>query len=100
MLFTSYEFIGFVALLFVLYFTVPKKTQWWLLLAASYVFYALADLRYLIFIAATTVTSYIASRLMGRVTDKETLFLEENRELLRTNEKPTRLNAKRKDFGY
>ena len=75
MLFTSYEFLGFLAVLFLAYYIVPKKTQWMLLLVASYVFYALADLRYLIFILATTLSSYVASRLMGLVSEREAAYL-------------------------
>ena len=50
MLFTSYEFIGFLLLLFVLYYIIPKRFQWQLLLVFSYAFYLLADPRYLIYI--------------------------------------------------
>ena len=35
MLFTSYSFILFLAILFVLYYLVPRKIQWLLLLAAN-----------------------------------------------------------------
>lgn len=38
MLFTSFEFIGFLLLVTVLYYTVPKKFQWVVLLAGSGVF--------------------------------------------------------------
>lgn len=60
MLFTSIEFLAFVSLIFVLYFTVLKSFQWQLLLVASYVFYALADVGYLVYIIATTVITYFA----------------------------------------
>ena len=39
MLFTSYGFLGFLAALFLLYYILPKRCQWILLLAGSYVFY-------------------------------------------------------------
>ena len=42
MLFTSYEFLGFLAVLVVLYYLVPKRCRWMFLLGASYLFYALA----------------------------------------------------------
>ena len=44
MLFTSYGFIAFVAVVLFLYYVVPKKAQWMLLLAASYFFYAFSGL--------------------------------------------------------
>ncbi len=65
MLFTSYLFLLFLTVLFLVYFTVPKKVQWMVLLAASYIFYAFAGLGCLVFIAATTLTSYLVARLMA-----------------------------------
>ena len=67
MLFTSYEFIGFMALVFVLYYLVPKSWQWKLLLVASYVFYYIADPRYLLFILTTTVSTYFVSMKLESV---------------------------------
>ena len=100
MLFTSYEFLAFLAFLFLIYYIVPKKTQWMLLLAASYIFYALADLRYLVFIATTTVSAYIASRLMGRVSSKETAYFEEKAEALSKDErKAYKANCKKRRFS-
>ena len=62
MLFTSYSFIGFISVVFILYYVLPKKCQWPLLLMASYIFYFIASPSYLIFIAATTVSTYLVSR--------------------------------------
>ena len=39
MLFTSYGFLGFLAVLFLLYYIIPRKCQWGLLLGAGYLFY-------------------------------------------------------------
>ena len=61
MLFTSYAFLGFVTVLLFLYYLIPRSWQWGLLLAASYLFYALADPRYLVFIATTSVTTWFAA---------------------------------------
>ena len=47
MLFTSYEFLAFLAGVLLLYYVLPKKLQWPLLLVASYAFYAIAGLKYL-----------------------------------------------------
>lgn len=65
MLFTSYEFIGFLLILLVLYYAVPKKMQAPLLLAADYLFYAANDVRYVFFLAASTVTVWFAARKIG-----------------------------------
>ena len=42
MFFTSYEFLGFITVLFILYYVIPGKYQWMLLLLASYFFYFVA----------------------------------------------------------
>ena len=67
MLFTSFGFILFLAILFPLYYLVPRRCQWVLLLAASYVFYAFAGWGCLIFIALTTVTCWYAALRMDRL---------------------------------
>ena len=66
MLFTSYEFIGFVILLVALYYVLPKKAKWPLLLLGSYVFYYFAGWNFLFYIAAVTVITYVAGLLISR----------------------------------
>jgi len=66
MLFTSYEFIGFVILLVALYYVLPKKAKWPLLLLGSYVFYYFAGWKFLFYIAAVTVITYVAGLLISR----------------------------------
>ena len=80
MLFTSYEFIGFVALLLVLYYLIPKRFQWMLLLVASYVFYILADPMYLPYILVTTFTTYAAALIMQKDADKTSDYLKLHKE--------------------
>ena len=48
MLFTSYGFLGFLLLLIPLYYLIPKRGQWILLLGGSYLFYFLAGPDYLL----------------------------------------------------
>ena len=87
MLFTSYEFIMFAAILFVLYYLVPKKFQWMLLLLASYVFYSFAGIRYIAYILATTLSTWLASRMIGKLKDTQAEYLEKNKETLSREEK-------------
>ena len=82
MLFTSYGFIAFLCVLFAAYYLLPKKSQWGILLAASYIFYAFAGLDCLAFILTTTLSAYFVARLMGRQTKKEALYLEANRDTM------------------
>uniref|UniRef100_UPI00405758D4 MBOAT family O-acyltransferase n=1 Tax=Acetatifactor sp. TaxID=1872090 RepID=UPI00405758D4 len=87
MLFTSYEFIGFIAVLLVLYYLIPKKYQWVLLLIASYAFYCIADPRYLIYILTTTVTIYFAACMMDRNAAKQSEYLKLHKDELSKEEK-------------
>ena len=66
MLSTSYKFIGFVILLVALYYVLPKKAKWPLLLLGSYVFYYFAGWKFLFYIAAVTVITYVAGLLISR----------------------------------
>ncbi|MBR6239077.1 MAG: MBOAT family protein [Lachnospiraceae bacterium] len=61
MLFTSYGFIGLLIILFILYYTVPKKLQMPLLLITSLTYYAMADVRFLIFIGVSVVTVWFGA---------------------------------------
>ena len=87
MLFTSYGFIAFIAILFVVYYIVPKKWQWPLLLMASGVFYWIADPRFIIFICVTSLSAWGSGVLMGRINDAQDLYLKENKETLSKEEK-------------
>ena len=80
MLFTSYGFIAFVAVVLFLYYVVPKKTQWMLLLAASYFFYAFSGLWNFAFILAVTVSCFIIARVIARMKAREDDAVEKNRD--------------------
>ncbi len=75
MLFTSYEFLAFLAGVLLLYYVLPKKFQWPLLLCASYIFYALAGLKYLAFIGVTTLSVYATAVIMARMSEAEQRYL-------------------------
>ncbi len=79
MLFTSYEFLGFLLVVFLLYYIVPKKLQWMLLLAASYVFYICAGSTYWIYLLTTTITTYIAGRMIARIGTQQSAYLKANK---------------------
>ena len=76
MLFTSYRFIGFLALLFLIYYLIPRRFQWLLLLAANALFYACAGWHGLVFISATILVSWLAGLLMGRSFAHQKSFLK------------------------
>lgn len=87
MYFTSYEFLGFVVLLGLLYYLLPKKAQWPLLLVGSLAFYAYSGPKFLIYIAITSLTVYGAGMLMDGDRNKVTAWLKANKETLSKDEK-------------
>ena len=64
MSFTSVSFLLFLGILIILYYALPKKIQWIVLLIASYAFYLFAGLKYLAFILFTTITTYLVTVYM------------------------------------
>ena len=87
MLFTSYEFIAFLALVLVSYYLVPKKLQWPLLLVFSYVFYFIADPMYLLFILVTTISTYFVSLKMEHINAEMSAYVAEHKAELSKEEK-------------
>ena len=87
MLFTSYEFLGFVAVVILAYYLIPKKCQWPFLLAASCLFYAIAGVDCLIYILATTVTVYFVALRIERNTLRQNAYLKEHKGELSKDEK-------------
>ena len=99
MLFTSYEFLAFLALVFLIYFVAPKKMQWVVLLVASYAFYLFSGAKNLIFIAATTLSSWAVARVMEKNTVNAADFVEANRETMdKEARKAHKAAAKKKNF--
>ena len=54
----SFYFIGFVFIVILLYYIMPKKTRWIVLLVASIIFYSIAGLYPLIVICLTTIITW------------------------------------------
>ncbi|MEG1781934.1 MAG: MBOAT family O-acyltransferase, partial [Oscillospiraceae bacterium] len=76
MLFTTLQFIGFLALCTVLYYTLPHRFQWLVLLFASIIFYMGIGRRRIIFILASALTTYVAANLIEKINacEKERLL--------------------------
>ena len=66
MTFNSLEFLLFYPVVALLYFVLPKKAKWPMLLVASYYFYACYQAELLFLIVATTLISWISSRVIWR----------------------------------
>ena len=93
MLFTSLRFPVFVAVLLCLYYVLPKKTQWPLLLLGSLFFYWFSGKENLIFITVTAMTAFAAALLIEKVGKDVDVFIKENKP---DKEKKKALKAKAK----
>lgn len=67
MLFNSMTYAAFLPVVFVIYWFIPSKFRWILLLVASYYFYMSWNPRYVLLIVFTTVVSYFCAILLEKV---------------------------------
>ncbi len=82
MLFTSYTFILFLAVLTAVYYLFPGKAQPVILLLGSCLFYAWARPSSLVYILTTSVTVWAAGLLMGKNLESQGRYLEQHKEEL------------------
>lgn len=71
MVFNSLHFAGFFLAFLGLYRLLPHRGQNWLLVAASYYFYATWDWRFLGLLIVSTLTAYACGVLFGRLEDEK-----------------------------
>ena len=70
MVFNSLHFVWFFLVVYALYRLLPHRGQNWLLLVASYYFYAAWDYRFVALLAASTLVDYTCGIGLGRLTDQ------------------------------
>jgi D-alanyl-lipoteichoic acid acyltransferase DltB (MBOAT superfamily) len=72
MSFVSFSFLLFLPIVFSLYWTLAKRLFWQntLIVAASYVFYGWWDVRFLLLIFLTTLSSYVSGRMIDSAQSK------------------------------
>ena len=80
MSFTSLSFLLFLGATLFAYYLVPKRVQWWVLLAASYIFYLSAGAWCLPFILFTTLSSYAFARAIAKNARRESEYIAKNLE--------------------
>lgn len=101
MLFTSYSFILFLAVVFAAYYIVPGKVQWIVLTAAGIFFYACADPRDIFWVLLTTFFIYISGISIQRISDQTEKRLSDEKETLSREQKTSlRKSAKAKQKGW
>ena len=69
MVFTSLHFVAFFAVVYAAYRVLPHRGQNWLLVAASYYFYAAWDWRFLSLLIGSTLVDYGVARAIAASTD-------------------------------
>ncbi len=98
MAFTSFSFLLFAAVVIAGYYLVPKKAQWVWLLAASYAFYFMAGVEYLVFILVTTLSTYFAAMKMGGALEEQDAHLAAHKkEMSRDERKEFKAKVKAKN---
>ena len=70
MAFTSWKFLLFFAVVSLLYYVLPKKFRWIVLLVGSYVFYAFASPVYLAFLLGSTLITFFGALLIHRYRER------------------------------
>ena len=98
--FISAGFIAFCAILFVLYYALPKHFRWWALLAGSYAFYASYDVRHIVFLIVTTVSVYLCARRISALRKRQTAYLNASPELDKEQKKAYKAAVKKKTRGW
>ncbi|WP_161889146.1 MBOAT family O-acyltransferase [Pontibacter russatus] len=71
MLFNSLDFLVFFPTVAALYFLLPYRLRWVLLLIASYTFYMFWRVDYAIILVISTLIDYVCSRMMDRYAESE-----------------------------
>ncbi len=70
MLFNSFEYLIFFPIVVILYYSIPYKWRWALLLIASYYFYMCWKPEYIFLIMTSTLVDYYAGLQMGKTNEK------------------------------
>jgi len=82
------NFYVFLAATFAAYYLFPPRYKWRVLLAGSYLFYALADFRVMYCIVFTTITVFYTGRMLDKVHKKQALlFSQKDAQWLKENRK-------------
>lgn len=89
MIFTTLNFLLFFILVFLIYYIVPKKVQWIVLLIASLYFYMCASVKYALFVILATIITYSGALIIDNINQKQKKYLQENKERLSKDEKKT-----------
>lgn len=77
----SIRFLLLIVVLVVGYFLIPKRFQWYLLLAVSMVFYCMSGVRQVIYILITATSTYFAAAYIQKTAVRQKAYLKEHKDL-------------------
>ncbi len=98
---TSYSFLLFAGLLLILYYVIPRRWQWALLLIASYAFYCFSGVKCLGYILATTICAYFVSLRIWELKRRQDARLKLHKdELSREEKKAYKAAVKKKQKAW
>ena len=96
MVFTTLRFIVFMMVVFTLYYIIPKKKQWVLLLIASYIFYFNASLIFPLVLFAVTVVTYVFAVTVDKSYEERDEYLGRMKHLSREEKEKYRESVSQK----
>ena len=70
MIFTSLNFLIFFSIVFLVYYILPKKFQWIVLLIASIYFYISASVQYILYVLFAATITYSGALLISKLDNK------------------------------
>ncbi len=91
MSFVSVTFLAFLLGTLVLYYLLPKKTQWVILLLASYLFYLAGGLKTVLYLLFTTASIYLAALGLDSLNRQRKDIPKEKKQALARNKGKKRL---------
>ena len=101
MSFISLDFALFVTVTLILFYIIPKKWQWTVLLLASYLFYAQSDAADLVYIVVTTISAYLCAFMIEKERDEQNRYLKDNKDTISKEEKKSlKAAVKKKQKRY
>ena len=90
---TSLVFLAFVGIICLIYYLVPKKIQWCVLLAASLIFYVSSSALLTVYMLVATILIYIGARVIQNNKD---IFSVKKNELSKEERKVLKARSKKK----
>ena len=97
----SVQFLFFTLAVLVLYYIIPSRFRWIVLLIASFVFYWFAGSGYLIYILINSACAYFAAYMMDRLAGaRDGYIAEKGKELGREEKKAYKAGIKKKQKRF